>query len=210
MKQCSWLILSGAVAAFTACGGVPDTEQRAGGTAAEEHASEDGALDGAPELGTVEQAIGEATCATGTVDRTFSFTGSVTITNINPPYNNASCSQASLDGYKSSKAKATFATFTKATGIANQTACNAVSYKTFFFSRGSLVTSFNGGTHRLGAGNTCTVTANYVFDPTKTGITISGDNVIIGASAPVAADNARFALQGLSAGAQQQLTVALE
>jgi hypothetical protein len=209
MKLCSWLILSGVAAAFTACGGVPETEQAASGTAAEEHASEEGAVDGINELGTVEQAIGEATCGTGTPDRILSFTGSTIHLNVNPPYNNASCSQASLDGYKSTKATATFATSIRVTGIANQAACDAVTFKTLFFTRGSLVTSFNGGLHVFSSGGICTVTANYNFNPNNVGIRVVGNTVFIGASAPVAADNARFALQAVSAGTQKAIDITL-
>jgi hypothetical protein len=213
MKQCSGLILSvslsGMLAAFTACGGVPDTEQGASGTVPEQQSDQGGGTNnddtlGAVELGTVEQAIGEATCGTGTPDRTISFSGSFVDVFINAPYNNASCSQASLNGFRSTKAKATVDTFIQVKA-ANKAECDAASFKSFFFSRGSLVTSSNGVHAFTGS---CTVGATYVFDPTQTGIRVlANGNIVIGAAAPVAADNARFALQGLNgAKVQQKLT----
>jgi len=208
-----YLLLAASLTLLAACGsdqgtGLQRDEDDSAGAEASDQADPsqfEGNAVAAGELGMVKQAIGEATCGTGTVDRV----GARAV----PPYNNPACSQAVLVGFKVSRpnTNAGLSIFTQITvsGTAAQktAACAAARLHAFFYKNGSLVVQFDGGPGVIQQSSNCVISANYSFDTRVTGIHRSGSNITIGGAAPVAADNARFAVQALNAaGAQQQIT----
>ena len=190
-----------------ACGSSDETAQLAGespnGAGADEAQADQldqGSAEPADgEFGTVEQAFGEGTCATGTVNKTIR---PGTRLPISPPYNNASCSQSVLVGVQDTRVVTIIGTAVVSGSLAQKQAdCALASIKVQYFSKGQLVASFNKTGGRLN--NSCTLGPKFVFQSTATPPTTSGDTVTLG-PVPVAADKARFAVQVFDKNGRQQ------
>lgn len=173
----------------------------------------EGAADPAsePELGTVEQAFGEGTCATATPTRNSALKGSGVSEILRAPYDNAACRQSlvvpvQVSGTATRITVDIAGSITVSGTVAQQQAqCAAARLRVQYFSKGQLVASFDKTGGRLNNG--CTVLGIFALNNAASGVSRSGDTVTIG-PAPVQADNARFAIQALNqAGAIQTVLI---
>jgi hypothetical protein len=157
------------------------------------------------ELGTVEQALGEAACGTNAVNRAVNFTGRAVRFTINPPYGSATCTNAFLTGLSSSTPRKGTVSIIGQLNVA-QAQCSQARLKSDYYVNGATVVPQLSSAGVFRNGN-CLVSTTYRFNPAVTSTTVSGTTANIAGGTPALAANARFAAQALNnLGAIQKFT----
>jgi hypothetical protein len=193
-----WTVCS-AFLLLAACGasGESEHEAEASDLADESILAEEGQLaEEAAELGTLEQALGEAACGTNAVNRAVTFSGSTVRFGIAAPYGSTSCSNAFLTGISSSTPRNGTVSIIGQLNVA-KAKCPQAQLRSDYYVNGATVVSqlVSPGVFRNGS---CLVSTSYNYNTARTVNSVNGTRAFLAGGTPASSANARFAAQALN------------